>query len=434
LADLYEGGKGVPADPERALALYLLAMPQGAEEVRHRDRSAAELFRRLQPNGQSPEFHRLLERGGAPSTWLRSIDVRDKANDNRYALIRTALQGIAAANTQLTDSDPDETRALRQLQERAGIGLATLSGWGAAQWPAALVYLRQAGTPAATDALQKLEQRLPWRLVRSDGVEDAKNAVPATAAPATGKARQPGTQRQSPFNPHLLATQITGDVSYGNAWPIASGAAGDWALEIAPASINGDGAVTGSLADIGHGIRLALLRWQPASKEGERPVVTLRAVLDADAVLAQAADFPGPRCINSDGNGSGGAWRLASSYRWQDLGAGRRVLAASIGHSEGYAGGGGDFRAELLLDVRGSLLAPIACYAVDSSELFAGEWNPDGTRNHIAARSAWRMQPRPRQGSAWPDLRLQPTTGKTPSATLVWNAARGMYAPAPGKQ
>ncbi|MFT4266520.1 MAG: SEL1-like repeat protein, partial [Xenophilus sp.] len=42
LADLYEGGKGVPADPERALALYLLAMPQGAEEVRHRDRSAAE--------------------------------------------------------------------------------------------------------------------------------------------------------------------------------------------------------------------------------------------------------------------------------------------------------------------------------------------------------------------------------------------------------
>lgn len=172
LADLYAAGQGVPADPERALALYLLATPQTAEEKRHRDRSAAELFRRLRSGLVSPEFYRLLERGGAPSNWLLASQAHAQANDNRYDITRLELRGILDANPYLVQSDPKEAQALRTLEERAGVGLMQ---WDSSHFPAAIVLLRRAGTPASAQALATLVRELPYRLVMPSGTDWGAN-------------------------------------------------------------------------------------------------------------------------------------------------------------------------------------------------------------------------------------------------------------------
>lgn len=249
---------------------------------------------------------------------------------------------------------------------------------------------------------------------------------------------EPAPEPESPpFDSNLLATQISGDFSVGQVARVRSGMTGDWVLAIKPGVLNKDGELIGAQPDAGS-VQLALLRWQPApatgsgeNGEGQRPVVQLRAMFDASDVLAQAANFEGPACVNPDQSAASGDYDLTGDYRWLSLGAGHRVLAASLDHEEGYAGGSGSFQAMLLLDVQGEHLVPIACYAVDNFQMFGGEWNPDGTREHPQAHSAWQLHVHPRPGASWPDLVLRPLTHATAGARLIWDAAHKHYVEAP---
>jgi len=165
MGDLYAQGLGVAKDEEKALGLYLLARPHTWPAQRHRDRAAAELAYRLNGNHPDALFHMLLERGGAPSNWLRSIEVRRANNENHHALVRLQIAAIQAA--QFPATDQAEAAAMQRLLEEAGLGLLA---WGDAErLPAAIVYLQRAGTPAAQAALQELEKRLPYRLKMPDG-------------------------------------------------------------------------------------------------------------------------------------------------------------------------------------------------------------------------------------------------------------------------
>lgn len=165
LADLYAAGQGVGQDEEKALGLYLLAIPNTWQAHRHRDRSAAELVYKLNGNQPSDLFHFLLERGGAPSNWRRSIEARRAGNENRYDLVRLEIAAIRAAG--FSSDEKAEADALQTLLEAAGQGLLS---WGDGErLPAAIVYLQRADTPAAQAALPELEKQLPYRLQLPDG-------------------------------------------------------------------------------------------------------------------------------------------------------------------------------------------------------------------------------------------------------------------------
>lgn len=164
LADLLAAGQGCAADPERALALYLLAEPQDGQDQRHRDRAAAEIVFKLNGERGSSLFHTLLERGSSPDNWLRSILVRQERNENAYDLTRRRLAALAAA-VEWPD-DAREHEALLRLRREAGEGLLRRGDSG--RLPAAIVFLQGSGE-MSTQQAEALEARLPHRLILPDG-------------------------------------------------------------------------------------------------------------------------------------------------------------------------------------------------------------------------------------------------------------------------
>ena len=147
----------------------------------------------------------------------------------------------------------------------------------------------------------------------------------------------------------------------------------------------------------------------------------------------QVADgVPIVPCIDPEANGAEDDYNSGEGYpeiggvfHWITLSPQHKLLAAPVGRTEGYAGGGGSFTGEILFELRGDTMNPVACYATSRYQMFGGEWNPDGSRQHPESQAGWRLKA---TGTGrWPSLRLIPVTANTPSATLVWDATLGFY-------
>lgn len=249
------------------------------------------------------------------------------------------------------------------------------------------------------------------------------------------------TPLRAPFDTRLLATQIAGDFALGEVARPGGGPRNDWMLMIRRAEVDREG----RLVEAGNGtlFRLAWLRYEPAParQKGQaaevdaRPLVQLKAMAEIADLLpdeSSAGDAGGaptglPDCVDPEGgeNMLGAYTALTGNFQWLKLSATRRVLLAGVSRSEGYAGGGGSFSGEVMLEVRDGVLVPIACYAVSRYQMFGGNWNPDGTREHPESFAAWKLRIQP--GGQWPKLQLLPTSPATPAATLVWDAVRGQY-------
>ncbi|WP_321882992.1 hypothetical protein [Paraburkholderia bannensis] len=260
-------------------------------------------------------------------------------------------------------------------------------------------------------------------------------------------------QQQTPpssMNTTLLATQLTGELATGVVYPVANSAGHDWVMLTYPASVAPDASrysyysLSTSHADDNPAL-LAVIHWtQPAGKaDDDKPTATVLA-MSSDALIPgqtkddssndSAAKSPSKKplaCVvpKSESEGSDpGVYSSYAQFRWLQLSAQHRVLAATLTRNEGYAGGGGSFSAELLLDISADgELSPIACYAVNSYQMIAGEWNQDGTRQHEEYQSGWKLVIAHGSRQAWPQLRLVPTTNSTSGATLVWDAQAQHY-------
>lgn len=248
------------------------------------------------------------------------------------------------------------------------------------------------------------------------------------------------------LDPAVLAGQLTGGFATGELYPV-EGRRGDWVLvahraEAAATTLNQYELIASSDKAT---LLIALLRWQPAATGEDKPVLRVLATterLTADTAAESTADTEPAAgepvvattratvpCVDPEQGDEldsvGGYPDIGQRFRWVALAPGHRVLAAGVARSEGYAGGAGSFAGEILLDPRQGRLAPVACYAVSRYQMFGGDWNPDGTRQHPESQAAWTLQPVP--GGEWPRLRLRPDTADTPGAHLRWDSGAGHY-------
>lgn len=263
-------------------------------------------------------------------------------------------------------------------------------------------------------------------------------------------------QVQPPFAPDLAATRIMGHIAQGQAWPIQrmpaahsasstkTGKGSDWVLVTYPARLDKDGQLQRGHDESPQA--LFWLRWTPGptAEAAPTPRATLQVVAqwrNVDAVLSDAAAEPNAQavpCVDPSGDAGDAPQQLGPPFGWFALGK-KWLLTATASRSEGYAGGGGDFASRVLLDVRAGQLLPVACHSVRNYQMFGGDWNEDGTRQHPEALSQWRLVVQRggarhhKQGAGaleWPDLLVQPLTRKTPAARLVWSPEQGHYVPA----
>lgn len=295
-------------------------------------------------------------------------------------------------------------------------------------------------TPGPALASEKCLARSIDKAGRCNGRPFAKAAFDAQIRGVPAKPERP-----EGVDADELATKLAGGLSTGEWHAVAGGpplerGQSEWVLVVRRAQVGAAPEHRLSAVDGDDNVALiALLRVTAASTVtvAGKPRVTVLASREslvdgtgAGPKPAEASSAIIP-CIDPAGSATGedadaGQYpEIADSFRWITLSPRHRVLAAAVSRNEGYAGGGGTFTADILLDVRDHALQPIACYATSRYQMFGGDWNADGTRQHPESQAGWRLQPG--GTGAWPLLRLTPTTRTTPGATLTWDAARGFY-------
>lgn len=164
LAQLYTDGRGVPADPERALALRVLAGDYNCLSSNSDNRrQAGELMLSMLNDGQrdNPMVYALLEHGNSDN-WLRSVQIkRVQYNSAGPFYLPDVLRGLSAGG----DTEADKA-ARRSLSLMAGeIFLAR------GDRTLAYSHLHDAEPALARDSLQAWQRQQSYRLVLSNGHE-----------------------------------------------------------------------------------------------------------------------------------------------------------------------------------------------------------------------------------------------------------------------
>ena len=225
-----------------------------------------------------------------------------------------------------------------------------------------------------------------------------------------------------------LATRLSGSLATGGWSPVA-GTPGDWVLAVRPAKVTESGSFKVESDSDQAPVLIALIHISRPPGGDPAPKARVEVIATADHLWSD--DAAGPPCVDPEDrkgqeyNSAGGYPDVGNRYRWIALSPANRVIAATVGRNDGYAGGGGSFTGTVLVSVRHGRLVPIGCYASTRDQMFGGDWNADGTRQHPESSASWRMVPA--KGGEWPALRLIATTPGTPGATLVWDAEHGRY-------
>lgn len=164
LAQLYADGRGASADPERALALRVLAgdhncLSSSGDNLRQ----AAELMlSMLKEDKQSnPMLYALLERGGSDN-WLRSVQIKrgENSSSGPYYL-PDVLRGLSAGGE--TEADKAARRSLSLIAGELFLARGDLT--------LAYAHLHDADPALARASLLVWQQRQSYRLVLPSGQE-----------------------------------------------------------------------------------------------------------------------------------------------------------------------------------------------------------------------------------------------------------------------
>lgn len=96
------------------------------------------------------------------------------------------------------------------------------------------------------------------------------------------------------------------------------------------------------------------------------------------------------------------------------------------GWSEGYSGGGADFEALYLFHIDGPTLRVVFAQPMAYVKSIAGDWNPDGTRQHDMSDASNILVVQAEKTDGYFDLQLRQQAGKW-RRTLKWSAGERGY-------
>lgn len=102
------------------------------------------------------------------------------------------------------------------------------------------------------------------------------------------------------------------------------------------------------------------------------------------------------------------------------------AFGVRAGWSEGYSGGGADFEALYLFRIEGRALRVVFAQPMAFYKMLAGDWNPDGTREHIESDASNTLSLLPGKTDGYFDIQLRQQKGVW-KQTLKWSAARQRY-------
>lgn len=96
------------------------------------------------------------------------------------------------------------------------------------------------------------------------------------------------------------------------------------------------------------------------------------------------------------------------------------------GWNEGYAGGGADFEALYLFRIDGATLKVVFARPMSFVKSIAGDWNPDGTREHDESDASNSLLVLPGKTGGYFDIQLRQQGGKW-KRTFKWSAGKQAY-------
>ena len=94
--------------------------------------------------------------------------------------------------------------------------------------------------------------------------------------------------------------------------------------------------------------------------------------------------------------------------------------------SEGYSGGGADFEALYLFRIDGATLRVAFARPMSFVKSIAGDWNPDGTREHDESDASNSLVILPGKTGGYFDIQLRQQGGKW-KRTFKWSAQKQAY-------
>ena len=119
------------------------------------------------------------------------------------------------------------------------------------------------------------------------------------------------------------------------------------------------------------------------------------------------------------------SWKRFDLARYQ-IRPDETAFGVRAGWSEGYSGGGADFEALYLFRIEGRALRVVFARPMAFYKMLAGDWNPDGTREHIESDASNTLSLLPGKTDGYFDIQLRQQKGVW-KQTLKWSAARQRY-------
>lgn len=175
-------------------------------------------------------------------------------------------------------------------------------------------------------------------------------------------------------------------------------------------------------------------RTRPANCDDSNVYLGVIAFNGPGSKPALIARYHGALDIRADMDSSGAsAQRRPDSYLGFDLApyriSGHRTAFGLLsGWLEPYAGGGHSTRALALFSVDGNTVSNIFTATVYDSEIIAGDWNQDGTRQHDESETVNILQILPGKTAGYFDLLLKEQGGSA-QQRYRWQPASQRYLP-----
>jgi len=160
--------------------------------------------------------------------------------------------------------------------------------------------------------------------------------------------------------------------------------------------------------------------------EGKAPLLIARTDSPVDRPTDWSrSNIDGPQALDNPPSIMPQRWTHFDFAPYQ-LRTGDHAFGVRVGWWEGYSGGGASFEALYLFQIDGSSLRAVFAQPMGYFKDIAGDWHPDGTRDHHEYSASNFLIVLPSQTNGFHDLQLRERSGKW-RQTFKWLPSQNGY-------